>query len=145
MAASGLIDMILKGVTPVRVMMFLIAVNIAIFIWKIFQIFINGYGVFRIENERITILSGFPAAYSLDDIEEIVFSLKAAGSRPESGYYGSFRVVKKNGRVSRAYQFDSSSYYGRFTLTSSKEGIENTIRYLMEELSRYSISSRREG
>lgn len=96
------------------------------------------YEVFDISGGRLTVLAGLPVTYQLEEIARVTLAARKA-PRSMSAYNGVLHVVKKNGKKSRPFLFDSSVYKKKMVLISSKQEIEEAIRYLMEELKRHHI------
>lgn len=96
------------------------------------------YDVFEISGNRLTVLAGIPVTYEIGEISKITFSARKA-PRSMSVYNGILRVVKTNGKKSRPFLFNSSACTKKMVLASSKQDIEQTIQYLMEELKRHNI------
>ena len=95
------------------------------------------YAVFKVVGNQLTILAGLPVTYDLGMVEQVTFS--AVRGRRGSSYTGIMRVVKTNGKKSRPFIFDSSSYKKKTVWVNSKQDIEAAIIYLTDELSAYSI------
>ncbi|MDL2288249.1 hypothetical protein LJC32_02590 [Oscillospiraceae bacterium OttesenSCG-928-F05] len=98
----------------------------------------QSYDVFAVSGGRLTILAGIPVTYELDEIEQITFSIMRA-VRSTTVHNGILRVIKKNGKKSRPFMFNSSALVKKTVLVSSRQDIEETTRYLMEELRRHHI------
>lgn len=102
----------------------------------------QNYDVFEVSGNRLTVLAGIPVTYQIDEIKKITFSIMKA-PRSMSTYNGIMRVVKANGKKSRPFMFNSSAYAKKMVLASSKQEIEQTTRYLMDELKRHHIACAR--
>ncbi|MDL2225041.1 hypothetical protein LJC20_02385 [Eubacteriales bacterium OttesenSCG-928-M02] len=76
--------------------------------------------------------------YEIKEIENITFSASRA-PRSSSIYNGIIRVVKADGKKSRPFMFNGSAYLKKSVLVSSKQEIEQTIEYLMDELQQHHI------
>lgn len=98
----------------------------------------QSYDVFAVSGNRLTVLAGIPATYELDEIREVTFSTVKA-PRSMFVYNGIMRIVKVNGKKSRPFMFNSSVYARETVLASSRQDIEETIGYLMNELEQYQI------
>lgn len=96
------------------------------------------YDVFEISSTRLTVLAGIPVTYEIKEIENITFSASRA-PRSTSIYNGIIRVIKTDGKKSRPFLFDSSAYRKKMVFVSSKQEIEQTIQYLMDELKQHHI------
>lgn len=96
------------------------------------------YDVFKISGNQFIVLTLNPVVYEIHEIERINFSAVKV-PRSMSSYNGVLHVYKKNGQKSRPFLFDSSAYTKKMTLASSKQEIEQTIQYLMEELKQHHI------
>ena len=73
------------------------------------------YDVFMIENDVLTVLSGIPARYRLDDIEMVIFS--KVGRR--GNYTGRMKIMKKGGMFGRPFIFDASDYRKKIVFHST--------------------------
>lgn len=98
----------------------------------------QSYDVFALSGNQLTILAGIPVTYEIDEIEQITFSVIRA-VRSTNVHNGIMRVVKKNRKKSRPFMFNSSALTKKTVLISSKQQIEETITYLMDELRRHHI------
>lgn len=105
---------------------------------------INGvrYDVFAVSGDRLTVLTGVPVTYDIAEINQITFSVSKT-PRSMSSYNGIMRIVKTNGKKSRPFLFNSSAHTKKMVLVSSKQEIEQTIQYLMDDLRRHHISCSR--
>lgn len=120
----------------------LVIIFAVVFFVKQKKVFTNSgaqsYEVFAVSGGQLTVLAGIPVAYQIDEIMEVTFSsMKAV--RSISVYNGIMRVVKKNGKKSRPFMFNSSVYLKKTVLVSSKQEIEKAIEYLMNELRQHHI------
>lgn len=103
--------------------------------------FDEGHNVFKISNDKLTVLAGIPVTYYLTEIHCITFStVKSARS---SNYQGVMRVIKTSGKKSRPFLFTGNVYTKKHAIFSTKDDIEESIQYLMKELSDHYIASRR--
>ncbi len=96
------------------------------------------FDVFKVSGNQFIVLTLSPITYEINDIERIDFSISKV-PRSVSSYSGVMRVIMKNGKKSRPFIFDSSAYTKKATLSSSKQQIEQTIQYLMDELKQHHI------
>lgn len=95
------------------------------------------FDVFQISGSSFTVFTGVPVTYDMSDIEKIIFSVQRG--RRNTSYTGIMRIVKANGKKSRPFLFDSSVYKKKLVLSSSKQEIEEAIKYLMSKLKAHSI------
>lgn len=112
----------------------------AIFIIKRTQIKnrISKYDVFNFtDNHQLVVISGLHTRYAINNIQKVVFSIKKRRGR----YIGVFRIFENNSKKSREYIFDSSAYKNKLVLVNTKEDIENTILFLMQQLHTQNIKS----
>lgn len=98
----------------------------------------QSYDVYTVYDNRLTVLAGIPVTYALDEIREITFTA-AKAPRSMSVYNGIMRIVKTNGKKSLPFMFNSSVCAKKTVLASSRQDIEDTIAYLMDDLRRYHI------
>lgn len=96
------------------------------------------FDVFEISGNQLTILAGIPVTYEINEIESITFTASRA-PRSTSAYNGIIRVIKTDGKKSRPFLFDSSAYKKKMVLINSKQEIEQTIQYLMDDLKQHHI------
>ena len=88
------------------------------------------YDVFMIKNNELTVLSGIPVRYCLNDIERVEFSkIVSRGS-----YGGRMRIWKKGAL------FDASAYRKKFAFSSTYEEIELVTDDLMKKLREHGIT-----
>ena len=93
------------------------------------------YDVFMIENNELTVLSGIPVRYCLNDIERVEFSkIVSRGS-----YGGRMRILKKGGLLGRIFLFDASAYHKKFAFSSTCEEIDFITEDLMKQLREHGI------
>ena len=103
------------------------------------------YDVCLISDGKLTIQAAFPISYPLEDIERVEFSRFATTKSGFTNFAGQLRIIKKNGKSSRSYLFDSSVLCQKMVGKSSKEEIEESIQLLMEKLERHGIPTRMVG
>lgn len=97
------------------------------------------YDVFMIENDVLTVLSGIPARYRLDDIEMVIFS--KVGRR--GNYTGRMKIMKKGGMFGRTFMFDASAYHKKIVFDSRYEEIELITEDLMKQLRNHGIKCKK--
>lgn len=100
------------------------------------------YDILYISDGKLTILAGIPISYPLEDISRVEFSTFATTKSGFTNFMGQLRIIKKDGRISRPYWFDSSVLYQKFVTKSTKEEMEETIHMLMAKLESQGIPSR---
>ena len=88
------------------------------------------------ENGEVRVLADVPVTYAIADIENVEFSIRGG----YESYYGKFRIVKSNGKKSRNYMYGTGAYTKDFTFNGSKEEMEKTTEYLMQQLREKGIS-----
>ncbi|HFI0351462.1 hypothetical protein HO543_08285 [Streptococcus suis] len=103
------------------------------------------YTIFSISEGRLTIQAAVPISYPLEEIERVEFSKFATTKSGFTNFAGQLRIIKKNGRTSRPYYFDSSVLYQKFVAKSTKEEMDQTIQLLMAKLERHGIPARKVG
>ena len=103
------------------------------------------YDVCLISDGKLTIQAAVPISYPLEDIERVEFSSFATTKSGFTNFVGQIRIIKKNGRTSRPYYFDSSVLYQKFVAKSTKEEMEETIQLLTAKLERHGIPTRMVG
>ena len=103
------------------------------------------YDIFSISDGKLTIQAAVPISYPLEDIERVEFSSFATTKSGFTNFAGQLRIIKKNGKSSRSYLFDSSVLCQKMVGKSSKEEIEESIQLLMEKLERHGIPTRMVG
>ena len=103
------------------------------------------YDIFSISDCKLTIQAAVPISYPLEDIERVEFSSFATTKSGFTNFAGQLRIIKKNGKSSRSYLFDSSVLCQKMVGKSSKEEIEESIQLLMEKLESQGIPSRMVG
>ena len=103
------------------------------------------YDIFSISDGKLTIQAAVPISYPLEDIERVEFSKFATTKSGFTNFAGQLRIIKKNGRPSRPYYFDSSVLYQKFVAKSTKEEMEETIQLLTAKLERHGIPTRMVG
>ena len=103
------------------------------------------YDIFSISDGKLTIQAAVPISYPLEDIERVEFSRFATTKSGFTNFAGQLRIIKKNGKSSRSYLFDSSVLCQKMVGKSSKEEIEESIQLLMEKLERHGIPTRMVG
>lgn len=103
------------------------------------------YDIFSISDGKLTIQAAVPISYPLEDIERVEFSSFATTKSGFTNFAGQLRIIKKNGKSSRSYLFDSSVLCQKMVGKSSKEEIEESIQLLMEKLESQGIPSRMVG
>lgn len=97
------------------------------------------YDVFMIENDELTVLSGIPVRYRLDDIEMVIFSkVGRMGS-----YTGRMKIMKKGGMFGRTFMFDASAYRKKIVFDSRYEEIELITEDLMKQLRNHGIKCKK--
>ena len=97
------------------------------------------YDVFMIENDELTVLSGIPLRYRLDDIEMVIFSkVGRMGS-----YTGRMKIMKKGGMFGRTFMFDASAYRKKIVFDSRYEEIELITEDLMKQLRNHGIKCKK--
>ena len=103
------------------------------------------YDIFSISDGKLTIQAAVPISYPLEDIERVEFSSFATTKSGFTNFVGQLRIIKKNGRTSRPYYFDSSVLYQKFVAKSTKEEMEETIQLLTAKLEHHGIPTRMVG
>ncbi|MCK4023133.1 hypothetical protein [Streptococcus suis] len=103
------------------------------------------YDIFSISEGRLTIQAAVPINYPLEVIERVEFSRFATTKSGFTNFAGQLRIIKKNGRTSRPYYFDSSVLYQKFVAKSRKEEMDETIELLTAKLERHGIPARKVG
>ncbi|MGT2710894.1 hypothetical protein [Streptococcus oriscaviae] len=103
------------------------------------------YDVFLISDGKLTIQAAFPITYPLEEIERVEFSRFATTKSGFTNFAGQLRIIKKNGRTSRRYYFDSSVLHQKIVAKSTKEEMDQTIQLLMARLERHGIPARMVG
>lgn len=93
------------------------------------------YDVFMIENNELTVLSGIPVRYCLDDIEIVIFSKVGRMGR----YTGRMKIMKKGSKFGRTFWFNASAYLKKFQIDSTYEEIELATEDLMKQLRNHGI------
>ena len=97
------------------------------------------YDVFMIENNELTVLSGIPVRYRLDDIEMVIFAkVGRMGS-----YTGRMKIMKKGGMFKRTFMFDASAYRKKIVFGSTYEEIELITEDLMKQLRNHGIKCKK--
>ena len=93
------------------------------------------YDVFMIKNNELTVLSGIPVRYCLNDIERVEFSKIVS----RGNYGGRMRILKKGGLLGRIFLFDASAYHKKFAFSSTCEEIDFITEDLMKQLREHGI------
>lgn len=123
-------------------LMIVAAVVIILSIIRFVKVWSRGegkYDVFMIENNELTVLSGIPVRYCLDDIEMVIFSkVGRMGS-----YTGRMKIMKKGGKFGRTFLFDASAYLKKFQTGSTYEEIELATEDLMKQLRNHGIKCKK--
>ncbi len=104
------------------------------------------YDVFVIEGNELTITSGIPRKYIIDDIERIVFSKKASryALSDRNNWTGIIRIIKKSGLKTRHFLFDASSYHKKIVFESTESEIDLVTDDLMKQLRAHGIKCEKE-
>lgn len=103
------------------------------------------YDIFLISDGKLTIQAAVPISYPLEDIERVEFSRFATTKSGFTNFAGQLRIIKKSGRPSRPYYFDSRVLYQKFVAKSTKEEMDKTIQLLTTKLERHGIPTRMVG
>ena len=103
------------------------------------------YDVCLISDGKLTIQAAFPITYPLEEIERVEFSRFATTKSGFTNFAGQLRIIKKNGRTSCPYYFDSSVLHQKVVAKSTKEEMEETIQLLTAKLEHHGIPTRMVG
>lgn len=126
-------------VSPLMIVAVVVIILSIILFVKVWSRGEGKYDVFMIENNELTVLSGIPVRYCLDDIEMVIFSkVGRMGS-----YTGRMKIMKKGGKFGRTFLFNASAYLKKFQIGSTYEEIELATEDLMKQLRNHGIKCKK--
>ena len=88
---------------------------------------------------KLIVCAGISVTYEISNISHVEFSI----IKRRSNRTGLFRIVSLNGKKSRPFTFDSSSYKKHIVWTNSREDIELATDLLINQLMSRGIYSSR--
>ena len=132
-----------KGGMPVMLMVGVIVLYVLLIIIFSRKGSVKRLGSLRISETELTIFSGFPYNYRIDEIERVTFSYTIG---KKNAFIGVMRVWKtESNEKGTPFLYDSGCCRKRHGFIDTKQDIDEATQYLINKLKKHRIKCERLG